>query len=719
MWKLFVSESKDKSIKTEEDKLKVAYALNLCTVSVSQIIDYNDIRILEAEYESILNNLNLEAMPKDEALLRILKQLLDVITFFRIQEGDKKLMEKDYAQRMKDAIWSAVPNPSLIVANNSVSMAISLAAQVGIGYMNYRKEKAKISSDRERKEWELQRSAMEQFNGLKRELFDTAWRLADEYSFPDEYRITERQISQFDSILMDTDDLRRYERLDYIKDNFRAYPPFWYYLGHAANLVYLDESYENTLRGEYRNRAIAHFNYFLKNTEKNLLREDQIVASCALELFDITGEKSLLERAEKVSSNAFDVLQICAVSYLQIGETDKACKLLKMLVNEKYNESLNARLLSNLYIQKKEKEEYERLKHRVSEPRYLFPWSDAENSSERFIESQKENLLKDYSDGLIAYIKKSKKQYASICKMQGNITYEMADFTKKISVSVGKLQSDEYAAIKFLEKVREKVLEEKFKKILESGDKRNHEEGSVKFDEIFGDAFTEVANKIKSWIDKFKDMEDISLAESPLYRFIIDNSLDEDSLVVMDGYNDDGRILIEEVFDKEFKDNFTKSQLIDRVIEKVNECKDNLICDEDAKTEIIVRGEPKFKPYLERNQNTYRKDAVKDDEIFAVLNDKSFKDEDLIFTTSRVLLTGWTNVKSTASYNEICLNKNEELQIGNKGYKSKKVDMETLQSMISEIRQVIDGGEKNEESDSLESKIKGIMEDKTQNSENR
>ena len=68
--KAFDSVSSDgkKDIYTEEDKKRAAYALNMCTVSVSQIVDYADINILEQEYEAILNNLNLEQMPKDEAL---------------------------------------------------------------------------------------------------------------------------------------------------------------------------------------------------------------------------------------------------------------------------------------------------------------------------------------------------------------------------------------------------------------------------------------------------------------------------------------------------------------------------------------------------------------------------------------------------------------------------------------------------------------------------
>ena len=186
---------------TQEQK-NAAYALNLCTVSVSQIIDFNDINIMEQEYEAILNNLNLEKFPKDEALLEILKQILDTITFFKIQNSKKNVIEKEYQHRMKNAIWSAVPNLGLIVAGGTpVTMAVSLASQVGIGYMNYRKTKSDNALAKEQKLLELEWTAIEQLNGLRRELFDTAWRLAEKYSYPDELRLTERQIKQYNDIL--------------------------------------------------------------------------------------------------------------------------------------------------------------------------------------------------------------------------------------------------------------------------------------------------------------------------------------------------------------------------------------------------------------------------------------------------------------------------------------------------------------------------------------
>ena len=167
---------KDKFNEIDLQRKKAAYALNLCTVSVSQIIDYADINILDQEYDAILNNINLENMPKDEALLNIFERILDTITFFRIQEGQKELLESEYKQKMKNAIWSAVPNIGLLVAGgNFFTMAISLASQVGIGYMNYRRTKANNDLEYKRKQWEMESNAIEQFNGIRRELFNTAW----------------------------------------------------------------------------------------------------------------------------------------------------------------------------------------------------------------------------------------------------------------------------------------------------------------------------------------------------------------------------------------------------------------------------------------------------------------------------------------------------------------------------------------------------------------
>ncbi len=368
---------------TEVEKRQAAYALNMCTVSISQIVDYNDVYIMEQEYEAILNNLNLKQMPKDEALLRILSEIMNTITFFRIHDIRKKQIEKKYELRMKNAIWSAVPSLNVVVSANPAAIALALVTQMGSGYMNYRKEKASAGANKEDAEIELEITAIEQLNSLKRELFTTAWRLADEYDFEDEWRLTEKQIKQYNDILIDCDELRKYERLDAIKEYFSAYPPFWYFIGNAANNI--AKNYEIELsaetRREFKRIALSHYEKYEEVSENSILRQDQLNSSCALEHVELLLEDrdydrskviGLISKAAKMSGNAFDVLQVCAMVYLKVNDLEDASKLLRILVNEDYNKTVNAQLLSGIYAREKNRVDYDILSTRVAH-QYLYP----------------------------------------------------------------------------------------------------------------------------------------------------------------------------------------------------------------------------------------------------------------------------------------------------------------------------------------------------------
>ena len=427
------NQSKMSNQMSMQKRKQAAYALNLCTVSVSQIVDYKDINILEQEYDAILNNLNLEKMPKDEPLLRILRQILDTITFFRMQEGDRRMMDREYQMKMRNAIWSAVPNFGLIVAGGSPwTMAISLASQVGIGYMNYRRNRNEYALERDKQEWQLQRTAIEQFNGLRRELFDTAWRLADAYKFPEDYRLTERQIEQYNKILLDEDVQRKYERLDAVKDKFEAYPPFWYFIGSSANTIAHMEEISIEEREHYRKRALEYFEKYHELVKSNLLREDQLASSCLLEHADLFFEQSikdgkieesarahileLVDEAKKFCGNANDVLQLCAFAYLKVDELERAGVILKNLVNEDYNRVINAQILSSIYVKRKNKVGYNVLTRRVN-PIYLFPWvekSGAKEAMEDFLSRQKQVLIAQYKHVLNEFYQKYAKQWNAL-----------------------------------------------------------------------------------------------------------------------------------------------------------------------------------------------------------------------------------------------------------------------------------------------------------------
>lgn len=378
---MVTSQEKTESLDANEKK-KAAYALNLCAMSISQIIDYNDSYILEQEYDAILNNLNLQNYIKDEALLDIYKRLLETISKCRINEATRQFIEEKYQHRMRDAIWAAVPNLQVILAGGTpVQMAIIAAQQVGIGYMNYRRNKSQYALDKAEDELKVQIWAIEMFHSLRQSLFEAAWKLADKFDYDDVLRLTEKQIREYNDILMDADPYRRFERLDDRSTDFEAFPPFWYYKGNAAKDVFLNTDYKEEFREKFKIEAIDAYQKFY-DVHEEFLKEDVFAAACTLEHISLLSVKdnqdeitNLLAKTQKFARNNYDILQMCVPVYTALGRIDEATRILRKLINEQYNLSMNGPLLSRIYYNANKKNEFDVLKARIGEE-YVLPWSD-------------------------------------------------------------------------------------------------------------------------------------------------------------------------------------------------------------------------------------------------------------------------------------------------------------------------------------------------------
>lgn len=744
-----------KEIMTTDNKIKAAYALNLCTVSVSQIVDYNDINVLEQEYEAILNNLNLEHMPHDEALLLILKQLLDTITFFRIQEGDKKIMELRYREKMKNAIWNAVPNFGLIVAGgNPITIAISLASQVGIGYMNYRKEKANNELDYEEEKWKLQRVAIEQFNGLRRELFDTAWRLADTYEFEDELRLTERQIKHYDSILMDDNALRKYDRLDSIKDNFVAYPPFWYYFGSTANEICRDKTLaiSEETRGLYREKAKSHFKQYWDSNKYPLLREDQMASSCALEYVDLLIEdgaardqiEMLIDKAAKYAGNAWDILQLCAIAYLRIGADEKAIPALKILVNEKYNSSVNAQLLSGLYIREYRlgnnsiKSEYESLGHKVSNTAYMIPWPTDENVPEdEFYENQREMLLRRYRQALNSFRDKYTALFNAIIPIpdeeleHAGADYSEATREERVSAVEHILASprkDSFLStindIEFgveyinllnkmftsltalsvitdadvLIKMTEKLVSKEAKKI-ESIQSRMREFSFTESDyealqtitseEFLSDVFEVAQGQLQEKIDKLDDMGKLSSTSSEMVEFCheedipLPESREDKMQEALAGSGTQYYLSYKILGDKAeyYSKVLAKKEIMTAIIRK----KAEKSLSGGINIMMVYPGSDAFNDYFSKSSKAVKKYK---NEVLAILDDRSFLfDTDILFTTTGILIVERNTLKQICSYDAITYDsKTGKLMLGSMNYHNANINSAKMYEALVELK---------------------------------
>ncbi len=744
---------------TQEQK-NAAYALNLCTVSVSQIIDYNDINVMDQEYEAILNNLNLERFPKDEALLDIIKQILDTITFFKIQNSKKELLEKEYRHRMKNAIWSAVPNLGLIVASGDpVTIAVSLASQVGIGYMNYRKTRSDTDLSKDREILELEWTAMEQLNGLRRELFDTAWRLADKYSYPDELRLTERQIIQYNDILMDVNSLRRFDRFEAVKDNFYAYPPFWYQFGSTANEISRDNTLDlsETTRKEYRGKARDYFEKYWDVNNSPLLREDQLAAACALEYADILIEDKAdknviadyMHKAIVNSGRSCDVLQMCAITYLRIGRIDDAVLVLRYLLNEDYNTSINAQILSGIYINSyingsiSAKSSYETLRARVSNDGYLIPWPDENGAlDERFINSQRSLLEKKYQKVLDALQDKyvisfnrilpppsSSKEYADsfYTEIQENnridlmrsvlaVTEKKEEYLAEISRTDFAFRyidifNDLLSAFEGINSITNMagITEIATEKISSDADKLNQiqlklQNGEFTLNDYItvqsfttekysDDVFEAAMKQIKDSIYQMSNMEDFSREESLLAVFCENQKLPDPDIILSGPQKTDELVGGDRLFisygilGDDVEDRARKTDKLRRMKDIIRDKLSSCVIT-GGQVRLILPEDEQFSRYFNKKDEFIKQ--YKPD-VLAVLDDTNiFSNIDILLTTTGIIYISKDKLQEVRTYESVRYDDPDTgLQIGSKDYKNKNVDLNVLYDALTELNRIV------------------------------
>ena len=623
----------------ELDRRKAAYALNMCLVSISQIIDYADVYILEQEYEGILNNLNLENIPKDDALLDILRQILDTITFFRIQEGDKRFIEQEYQDKMKAAIWSAVPNCAVIFTSTNPTVILSsLVYQVGTGYMNYRKEKAQAGRDREKNMWELHKAAIEQFNGLRRELFTTAWKLADRYQFDDKWRLTESLITQYNRVLMDENLNRRLVRLKEIESMFEAYPPFWYFKGHTALLLAAEAKGVTDEQNEKEMTMVAksaYQKYFEINTDDSkLLRTDPICAACALEyasLLDVCDDKlRYIKRAIESAGTRFDIIQMCAMAYLEGEQTKEAAKLLLRLVCEGYNEDVNAHVLSAFYVSEylnpdpkiDARQEYTRKYNelcRLTNEENLIPWPKTKghiaDQQAAFVQERRVQLLKSYANFICRYYSDKEKVFRNIDWGQGDSkSIKFIMFAKQIETE---LNSFPYAGVE--ESEFAKLMEDK-KCIINKFVKEKHAPAPETYRDIFAEVFKSSAKNIHD--RELLDMSDIAGIQLSLMKAMRSYIAEE-----KEPKNLNESAASEFDWDVLYNSDKRKSQQFIDIKKWIKDDKGGFFTSGSRHIELLVSGDPEYKRYIA----DYK---LNDEHVVAIINDKTPVDRDLLITES-------------------------------------------------------------------------------------
>ena len=259
---------------------------------VNVIKSYNNVIVLEEEYEKISpGNLYLDRIPDEETLNRITK-MLDTLYSLRKDDRQMKKWRMDFKasrdRKIRDhkhkatkeavdtitgqvkeccSLWDWVTNPLGSIAN--VAGTVFNAAHYSVGlyndYDNFIYELDKTAKDRE---FDFNAEKMDLLHNQNKELLQDQWQFIRRYNLDDRLRVTETDIKMLLNSLKNDNPAWIFTRLYPMRERFSLFPEYWYYLSCSAMET-----------GHFKEGLEACDTFFKVN--RGLFRDDPMVGTVA------------------------------------------------------------------------------------------------------------------------------------------------------------------------------------------------------------------------------------------------------------------------------------------------------------------------------------------------------------------------------------------------------------------------------------------------------
>lgn len=331
------------------DPIEVLQTLNYCTYSLSKIVSYNDRVVLSFEYDNIINNLNLNAIP-DENIVKLLAKLMDTLKDEIISERKRERIEKSYQRKLERTLYNLLAGVKLS-PQSVVSAAVSAVSSMGSMYVNYQRQIEEYLSENEEMIEALGDEKLNSINAIRKDLLTASWNIVKKYNIDDQYRLTEKQINEFvESVKSGGEEVQYRKLARLLRDNaaFQYFPPFWYYyaLSNKENETFFLDCTDEFLQ-----------------THRPIFRKDPLWASVLMERLrlqkktdsknsvDIQSVREDLEQIINQSNNSdWQNFLFVGLTYAQIDMLEEARENLQRNIDNGYEVSLNGRLLAELLL---------------------------------------------------------------------------------------------------------------------------------------------------------------------------------------------------------------------------------------------------------------------------------------------------------------------------------------------------------------------------------
>src|SRR3989339_412678 len=203
---LFIPGEIRADLNQDRTKLQVLQSLNLIAVSLTHILTYNDKVVLDQEYNTIINNLNLGNIP-DADIIALLQELMDLLTNSKIQDHERDYLltrfDKNVQTELKNRMRSRIFDTDLVL--NPYAGILKSVLYTGSFYFNYRSQMDSYAKEKEEGKWAIEAKTMQGVNNFYKKLLKYSWELMRRYDLPDEWRLNEKQLRDYTDILKEPD----------------------------------------------------------------------------------------------------------------------------------------------------------------------------------------------------------------------------------------------------------------------------------------------------------------------------------------------------------------------------------------------------------------------------------------------------------------------------------------------------------------------------------
>lgn len=329
-------------------------ALNMAVVSVHRILSTQSRIILDAEYQNIINNLSIGNIRSDPEITDLYRKLLDVAQNKKLRQEEaarlKQNNDRQSGNRIKKALSEMAENSRrMLNAETGISSFFvglgRLAGACTASYFKY--QTVQPAESLEDGLFRLNSDEMSDFNELQKQLLSSSWNLLNKYRLPDEFRLVQRTLDDFYRAVEEPDtSSRRLRMLKALEDDFRVYPPYWFYRARAA----LDE------KNEYEaERCFARF----MEVWRPVLRKDPYMLEAAKYKVNTLlkdglpdDRQQLFELSETIRDNTmredWENNLFLAALYYSLGDTETAIECAEINIDFDYETEISSAMLSKI-----------------------------------------------------------------------------------------------------------------------------------------------------------------------------------------------------------------------------------------------------------------------------------------------------------------------------------------------------------------------------------